>query len=432
MGVDQAGISLEKLTRREDFPFAPLEGVGPNLAGWGVIETCLLLPESLCVMAGPSACLRHSAFMAHARGFTDRFYMLCVPELDMTMGRHLEKIEQGILDIARNRPEKVIFLIVGCPDYILGTDFTGVISRLEAKTGRRIILGAMAPITIGLKDSPFTAAYTSFFDFLKHEARHPDPDAVNILGTFMPLAENGELYGVLRQAGLTHIRQIPLCADLAEFSAMAEAARSLVLHPLANTLAARMDQDMGIPARFVPTAYGFSTIADRYAAIAETVGRPLETEDLERAAKKAAEPLVDALRGKAMAVGCAINGSPYELAAGLVDMGLRVEAIFGRGAFAAYEWKLIEKLRETAPHIRVYNVSHPALCGQTAPFDHIDVAYGVDAGMFCAHAANVPLSRYQEQKYGYENALWMLTQTHEVLKNPVSNHDWIYKHQFLI
>ncbi|NMC50599.1 MAG: hypothetical protein GYA47_14415, partial [Desulfovibrio sp.] len=125
MGVDQAGISLEKLTRREDFPFAPLEGVGPNLAGWGVIETCLLLPESLCVMAGPSACLRHSAFMAHARGFTDRFYMLCVPELDMTLGRHLDKIEQGILEISRERPEKVIFLIVGCPDYILGTDFTG-------------------------------------------------------------------------------------------------------------------------------------------------------------------------------------------------------------------------------------------------------------------------------------------------------------------
>ncbi|MFZ5812140.1 MAG: nitrogenase component 1, partial [Thermodesulfobacteriota bacterium] len=294
------------------------------------------------------------------------------------------------------------------------------------------ILGAMAPITIGLKDSPFTAAYTSFFDFLKHEERTPDPHAVNILGTFMPLAERSELYGVLRRAGIERIRQIPLCADLAEFSAMAEAACSLVLHPLANTLAARMDRDMGIPARFAPTAYGFSTIARRYAAIGETVGRPLDTAGLEREAKKAAAPLVEALRDKTMAVGCAINGSPYELAAGLTDMGLRVEAVFGRGAFAAYEWKLIEWLREKAPHIRVYNVSHPALCGQTAPFDHIDVAYGVDAGMFCANAANVPLSRYQEQKYGYENALWMLEQTHEALRNPVSNHDWIYTHQFLI
>lgn len=432
MHVERAGITLEHLTRREDFPFAPLEGVGPNLAGWGVIETCLLLPESLCVMAGPSACLRHSAFMAHARGFTDRFFMLCVPELDMTMGRHLEKIEQGILDIAARRPEKVIFLIVGCPDYILGTDFTGVITRLEAATGRRIILGAMAPITIGLKDSPFTSAYTSFFDFLKHEARTPDPDAVNILGTFMPLSESGELYGVLRRAGVERIRQIPLCADLAEFSRMAEASCSLVLHPLANSLANRMDKDMGIPNVFVPTAYGFSTIAARYAAIEKAVGRSLDVAALEQGARQAAEGLCHALRDTPLAVGCAINGSPYELAAALVDMGLHVDTIFGRGGFAAYEWKLIEGLRQKAPHIRVYNVSHPNLCGETAPFDHIGVAYGVDAGMFCAQAVNVPLSRYQEQKYGYENALWMLTQTLSAMKNPVSNHDLIYKNQFLI
>jgi nitrogenase molybdenum-cofactor synthesis protein NifE len=382
-------------------------------------------------MAGPSACLRHSAFMAHARGFTDRFHMLCVPELDMTMGRHLEKIEQGILDIARERREKVIFLIMGCPDYILGTDFTGVIARLEAATGRRVILGPWPPSPSGSR-TPLHRRLHQLFRLPQAWGANSRSRRREHPGTFMPLSEDGELYGVLRRAGVERIRQIPLCANLAEFAAMAEAARSLVLHPLANSLATRMAQDMGIPARFVPTAYGFAAIAARYAAIEETMGRSLDTADLEREARKAAAPLVDALRDKTMAVGCAINGSPYELAVGLVDLGLRVEAIFGRGSFAAYEWTLIEKLRETAPHIRVYNVSHPALCGQTAPFDHIDVAYGVDAGMFCAKAANVPLSRYQEQKYGYENALWMLERTHEALRNPVSNHDWIYKHQFLI
>jgi nitrogenase molybdenum-cofactor synthesis protein NifE len=72
------------------------------------------------------------------------------------------------------------------------------------------------------------------------------------------------------------------------------------------------------------------------------------------------------------------------------------------------------------------------MCGETAPFDHIDVAYGGDGGIFCARAANVPLSRYQEQKHGYENTLWMLEQTREALENPVSNADWIYTHNFLI
>lgn len=432
MRASQASIELARLSRREDFPFAPLEGVGPNLAGWGVIETSLLLPESLCIMAGPSACLRHSAFMAHARGFGDRFYMLCLEEVDMTMGRHLEKIEPAVRDIVAGRPEKAVFLIVGCPDYILGTDFTGVLERLEAATGRRVILGAMAPITIGLKESPFTSAYTSFYEFLKDAPRRPEPDAVNLLGTFMPLAEDGEFYGVLRAAGVSRLTQIPLCATLDEFSRMASAGHSLVLHPLANGLAGRMDKEMGIPSLFVPTAYGFEAIADQYAAIGRALGRSLDTTAAERAARQAAAPLLDALRGKTIAIGSAINGSSYELALALELAGCHVDTIFGRGTFKPYEWKLIERLRGIAPHIRVYNVSHPNLCGETAAFDHVDVAYGVDAGIFCAKAVNVPLSRYQEQHYGFENAVWMLEETRRAFARPVSNHDWIYRHQFLI
>ena len=432
MDLDHARIRVENLKEKPDFPFAPLEGVGPNLAGWGVIETCLLLPESVAVMAGPSACLRHSAFMAHARGFTERFHMLCIPELDMTMGNHLGQVEKGLADIAARRDEKVVFLIVGCPDYILGTDFTGVINRLEASTGKRVILGAMAPITIGLKESPFTSAYTSFFDFLKHEKRVPDENSVNLLGTFMPLPDSSELYRVLDAAGMDSVIQIPLCHDLDEFVRMAHGRASVVLHPLANGLSGRMEKEMGIPACFAPMSYGFTAIREQYDKIAEAVGRPLNIDALEEAAREVAEPLLDGLRGKRTAVGCGLNGSPFELALFLTEQGLDVDTVFARGTIKPYEWKLIEKLRAARPDIMVYNASHPALCGRTETFDQEEIAYGVDAGIFCENAANVPLSRYQEQKYGYEATIWMLEQTREALENPVSNYDWIYKHDFLI
>ncbi len=370
--------------------------------------------------------------MAHARGFTERFYMLCVSELDMTLGNHLAKVEKGLADIAARRDEKVLFLIVGCPDYILGTDFTGVINRLEASTGKRIILGAMAPITIGLKDSPFTSAYTSFFDFLKHETREPDDGVVNLLGTFMPLSDSGELYQVLADAGMQEVVQIPLCRDLEEFSRMAHGKASVVLHPLANPLSKKMQQDMGIPACFAPMSYGFDAIRTQYDKIAAAVDRPLDLEPYEQAARKTAAPLLEPLRGKSTAVGCSINGSPFELALFLLENGLDVSTIFARGTIKPYEWQQIEELRTVKPDIIVYNASHPALCGQTAPFDDVEIAYGVDAGVYCTNAANVPLSRYQEQKYGYEATVWMLEQTREALENPVSNYDWIYRHNFLI
>ncbi len=432
MNLEQARIRLEHLHQKSDFPFAPLEGVGPNLAGWGVIETCLLLPQSVAIMVGPSACLRHSAFMAHARGFTERFYMLCLSELDMTIGNHLGKVERGMADILARRDEKVAFLIVGCPDYILGTDFTGVINRLEASTGKRIILGAMAPITIGLKESPFTSAYTSFFEFLKHEPRVPDEGVVNLLGTFMPLSDSGELYAVLAAAGMNEVVQIPLCSDLEKFARMAHARASVVLHPLANGLSGKMETEMGIPTCFAPTSYGFSAIREQYDKIAQAVGRSLDIDGHEQAARQVAEPLIEALRGKSTAVGCSINGSSFELALFLVQCGLEVDTIFARGTIKPYEWELINQLRAVKPDILVYNASHPALCGQTQAFDRVEIAYGVDAGMFCVNAANVPLSRYQEQKYGFEATIWMLEQTREALENPVSNYDWIYGHDFLI
>lgn len=432
MDLEHARIRVEHLHDKSDFPFAPLEGVGPNLAGWGVIETSLLLPESVAVMVGPSACLRHSAFMAHARGFTERFYMLCLTELDMTLGNHLAKVEQGLADIAAQRDEKVMFLIVGCPDYILGTDFTGVINRLEASTGKRIILGAMAPITIGLKESPFTSAYTSFFEFLKNDQRVADDDQVNLLGTFMPLSDSGELYQVLGEAGIDDVVQIPLCPDLKAFSRMAHSRASVVLHPLANGLSGKLEKEKDIPTCFAPTSYGFSAIREQYAKIAEAVGSTLETDGREHAARRAAAPLLEMIREKSVAVGCSINGSPFELALFLVEQGIKVETIFARGTIKPYEWKDIERLRSAKPDIQVYNASHPALCGQVHPFDDIEVAYGVDAGIFCANAANVPLSRYQEQKYGFEATTWMLEQTREALADPVSNYDWIYGHNFLI
>ncbi|WP_161598316.1 nitrogenase component 1 [Pseudodesulfovibrio senegalensis] len=432
MELDHARIRVEDLKSKPDFPFAPLEGVGPNLAGWGVIETCLLLPESVAVMVGPSACLRHSAFMAHARGFTERFHMLCLSELDMSMGNHLGKLEKGVADIIARRDEKVVFLIVGCPDYILGTDFTGVINRLEQSTGRKIILGAMAPITIGLKESPFTSAYTSFFDFLKDEERVVDDGVVNLLGTFMPLSDQGELYRVLGDAGMDEVIQIPLCPDLKAFSRMARGRASVVMHPLANGLSGKMESEMGIPTCFAPTSYGFAAIREQYARIAEAVGRSLDIDRYEQDARQAAEPMFEELRGKSVAVGCSINGSPFELALALLENGVDVDTLFARGTIKPYEWDLVARLREIRPEIMVYNASHPALCGQIEPFDHVEVAYGVDAGIYCANAANVPLSRYQEQKYGFEATLWMLEQTREALANPVSNHDWIYGHDFLI
>jgi nitrogenase molybdenum-cofactor synthesis protein NifE len=102
-------------------------------------------------------------------------------------------------------------------------------------------------------------------------------------------------------------------------SRLAGAASSLGLHPLANGLAGRMEKGLGIPSAFVPTSYGFDAIAGQYEKIAAAIGRTLDTAAFAAAAKTAAAPLIAMLKDKTLAVGCSINGSPWELASALVD-----------------------------------------------------------------------------------------------------------------
>jgi hypothetical protein len=169
----KARIGIKDLHGKSDFPFAPWRGWGPTWRDGESSRPACSLPESVCIMAGPSALPAPLGVHGPRPGFTDRFYMLCVSELDMTLGQHLAKVEQGVLAIASRRPEKVVFLIVGCPDYILGTDFSGAIERLEAALGKRVLLGAMAPHHHRAKDSPFTAAYATVLRV--PEARAPGP-----------------------------------------------------------------------------------------------------------------------------------------------------------------------------------------------------------------------------------------------------------------
>ncbi|AEE15127.1 oxidoreductase/nitrogenase component 1 [Thermodesulfobium narugense DSM 14796] len=430
MLIEKSRIKITDFKSKRDFPFAPLEAVGPNLSGWGVVETSLLLPNSVCLMVGPLACLRHSAFMAQARSFYKRFYMLPLEEVEIVMGKHFSKVKESLKEIALKDSPQILILAGTCCDHILGTDYKEIMQELKKELGIEVIYLVMAPLTIGLKPSPFEIAYTALYEFLKDKRKEEkEQKAINILGTFLPLSEKSEFYSLLKEAGYKSIYQIPTCKDINELKQMANVCLNIVIHPLGNILAKKMETGMGIPYVFCPQSYGTKEIEQQYQKLEERLGQKLNYTFYKKNIEKL--PL-DILKNKRVAIGCSINGSPLELACALKQFGAEPKAIFLRNTPKPYEWEYVEWLSDNSAETYIYNVAHPYLNESINIFDDIELVFGVDAGIYCSKAINIPLSRYQNQTYGFETLLWLFEEVTKNITKPISNYDWIYNYNLLI
>jgi nitrogenase molybdenum-cofactor synthesis protein NifE len=431
MLINKTRVKIKNFKTPDDFPFSPLEATGPNVSGWGVVETTLLLPNSVSLMVGPKTCLRHSAFMAHARGFYENFYMLEIDENELIMESHFEKLEKTVEEIVKKRKPEILILAGTCCDYILGTDYSETIKKLENKFQIAVLYTVMAPLSIGSKPSPFELAYTALYDFLKEKKRKTQDDLVNVLGTFIPFDESGELCEALKSNGL-QCMEIPKTENIRELSLMSDAKFSITVHPLGNVLASKLEKNLGIRNVFAPISYSLEEIEKNYEKIEKNLNLSFNLENKRKEAQKYSQAVSNLVKNKKIVIGTSVYGSAFELALALSKMGAEIKAIFVRNAPKPFEWEYIKKLRKIDPDVFVYNLSHPYLYENYEFFSDIEIAYGVDAGIFCKNAVNVPLSRYQLNSYGYSNLKKLFEETEKNLNNPIDNYEWIYEKNLLI
>jgi len=92
---------------------------------------------------------------------------------------------------------------------------------------------------------PMVQVRSSLYSVL--EKRQRNRKAVNLLGFFAPLRDDSELYAMLQEIGVQHIREISRCLDMEEFQSMAEANFNLVLNQEAVPAADELSDRLGIP-----------------------------------------------------------------------------------------------------------------------------------------------------------------------------------------
>lgn len=420
MYPDAAKIRIDELFRSKSLPAAPLQNIGPHIPRWGVINTSLMVPESVGLCIGPPGCMREPFFDARKYGNGHRIFLLPLSENDVIMGSHLPVIKTALLKIARERKPRAIFLCSMCVDELLGTDYEEIAGAVEAITRVPIITVKMNPVCKKKNPSQEQKTY-SFFNKHFHSC-HPEHGTilergVNILGGYTPLSGKSELRSQLIHAGYPVVNQMGEFTSYDQFKHLAVASHNIVIHPRGLLLAEEMMRFMKIPYCFSPVSFGLRTIREKYCDLERFFHTKFQLDAIREGAEHYLQEKIPYFSGKKIAIGSGINGSPYEMAQAFTEYGLDVRAIFSDTIYD-YEWDHISWLSRNNPGLTVYRTSHPKLKDSPHEWDDIDIAIGSDAGYYCNRARMVPLP-FEVQGYGYEYLKYLMSEMLGDLK-PVS------------
>jgi|GEM_PF-958658 len=420
MSPDAAKIRIDELFRSKSLPPAPLQNIGPHIPRWGVINTSLMVPESVGLCIGPAGCMREPFFDARKNGNSARLFLLPLSENDVIMGSHLPSVKTALLKIAREKKPKAIFLCSMCVDELLGTDYEEIARAVESITRVPVIAVKMNPVCKKKNPSQEQKTY-SFFNKYFHSCHSEQPTiherSVNILGGYTPISEKSEFLTQLSHAGYPVVNQIGEFTSYDQFKSMAVASHNIVIHPRGLLLAEEMMRFMGIPYCFSPVSFGLRTIGEKYRDLERFLHTKFEIDAVQDGAEQYLQENIHYFSGKKIAIGSGINGSPYELAQAFTEYGLDVRAVFS-DTIHDYEWDPISWLSRNNPGLIVYRTSHPQLKDSPHEWDEIDIAIGSDAGYYCNHARVVPLP-FEVQGYGYEYLKYLISEMRGDI-NPVS------------
>lgn len=370
----------------------------PGAQGFGVKRAGLAVPGSVMLLVSPGCCGRNTAALS-APEYQDRFFYLLQDETDIVTGRHLSRIPQAVREVCEACREKpsVVMICITCVDALLGTDMERVCRRAEEAAGVPVRPCYMYALTREGRLPPMASVRKTVYSLL--EPMKKRPDAVNILGYFSPLRDKSELYDLLRQAGLRHIREISRCADFREYRAMAEANFNLVLHPESRPAARDLEERLGIPAVELTRCYQIDKIQNQYRLLGQVIGAPMDDGRAFDETAARAETFRAKYGALSFAVGEMSNAEPFELSLALLRQGFSVPEIFGTAGAANFPY--IKKIARLSPETRIYSNLSPSMLFYDAGRAKVDAAVGRDAVYYHPECAGVLWSE-ERQPFGYE------------------------------
>lgn len=382
-------------------------------------KTILRIPESHVLYLCPNACGRRQGIRALKNGEAEHASFLSFAQQDVALGDYVGQIIDAAGEVlARVKPTpRVLTLYVNCIDDFLGTDGDALIAELSAlHPGTRFLLSHINPIAADVRGgSPALAVQENLYAPLEPVAAAERDAGLNVMGTFVPLPRESEVYEVLAALGTPAelVRDLPSCATYDDYQAMARSRFALSVGHVGDGAATQLEQRLGIGWMSWPACYDLAELDRRYAALAgalgagepEGAGLPAELDALlepHRArARQAIEEARAVLGDMPVYVDTAASLMPFSLAEALIGWGLNVRAVF---ALHSKGWDDDARARLEAAHPEVSVITkqgYEAICGMDLPREAMSL--GRDAA-FLVRARHLAGLYHDEGHFGFDGA----------------------------
>jgi len=413
-------------------PFAStVHYCSPAHGGWGVVRVGMLVPESYQLFVCPSACGRHGALGAIEHGNKERLSYLYIDEADIVSGSYEDLILEGVealLEALEEQP-KVIFIFVSCLDDLLGTDHVAILHTLNNKYPIKFQVGHMNPITMESKTPPQVTLQRKMYELV--EGNGEREHTLNLLGNFVALEENNELYGVLKQLGINEVKHISDQKTFKDFEQMGESKYNLVLRPEAKVAAEDMKRHNKIDYRYLPVSYDMETVAMQYKEIADFINKEVEIDltDLEEATKAQIEKAKEIIGDFPIVIGHSAVCRPYNLAKALIGYGFNVQKVYAENV-SAFEKESFEWLKANAPGVEILSATNHNRFNRV-PEEQDCMAIGYNAAYI--EKANYVVDLIQDEyMFGYNGIMKLMEKMTKCYSEPMALKEIIEKYGLVV
>jgi len=244
-----------------------LEYTCPSHGGWGMVRIGMLIPESHQLFVCPSACGRHGALGAIKQGLKNRLSYLYLEESDVISG-YDDAIYDAVDELLRRLYErpKVLIVFVSCLDDLIGTDGDAVIDELSVRyPDVKFRMGHMNPIQSDSDEPPLVSIWKNVYSLMERDAEECIP-AVNMLGNYVPIDEDGEFHELMALLGMK-ICHVGNCETYQELKEMGNSCLNLLVTPPVEKVARQLKREQGMDYIFAPVKYDFEEIKEEYQTI---------------------------------------------------------------------------------------------------------------------------------------------------------------------
>ena len=333
----------------------------PGHGGWGIIRVAALIPESHLLFICPSACFRHGSLGAVQHGYKDKTSYLYITPADVIAG-YDAVIEEGAEELLERDPDiKVLFLFAACIDDFIGTDMEAIARQIEEKhPGLVVRVCHMNPIAADTSKPPLVTVYQSMLSTIPVAAKEKE-NAVNLLGKFVPIAEECEMHEFFTFHGISKVRQIANYDRFEDFCEMGTSKYNLVISPAARFTADYMDKTYDTVSAFTAISYDLEEIRKNYEHIEESLfaeqNQKFDFTQIEKRAKEAIQSAVEKLKNIPIVVSDSAVLRPFSLAKALISYGFTVKEVVAQAAVSV-DKEAYEEFLKTYPDIEIIQPLH--------------------------------------------------------------------------